>query len=263
VARPAVTAGDRGGAVFPIGDQNEPGRRRAPVTLLIILLNFAVFLFLQLPEADLRRQPFTYGFSTIPFEITHNVDLVKPQQVTVDGQTGLIDEAPGPKPIQLTLLTSMFMHGGWLHILGNMWFLWIFGDNVERRFGSLRYLVFYLAAGTIASFAQILASPNSVVPNLGASGAIAGVLGAYLAMFPGNRVTILIFTFIPFAVPAIVAIGMWAVLQFVNGFGQIAVTQETGGVAYLAHVGGFVAGFIVGLAMRGGDRASQQRLGYR
>ena len=240
--------------MFPIGDQNEPGRRRAPVTLVIILLNFAVFLFLQLPEADSDRQPFTYGFSTIPYEITHDVDLVRPVEVTIDNQTGFIDEAPGPKPIQLTLLSSMFMHGGWLHILGNMWFLWIFGDNVERRFGSVRYLAFYLAAGVVASFAQIWANPDSVIPNLGASGAIAGVLGAYLAMFPGNRVTILIFTFIPFAVPALVAIGMWAVLQFVNGFGQIAVTQETGGVAYLAHVGGFIFGFATGVFMRGRAR---------
>jgi len=242
--------------VFPIGDQNEPGRRRAPVTLLLILLNFAVFVFLQLPESDSDRQPFTYGFSTIPFEITHGIDLVRPVEVTIDDQTGFIDEAPGPKPIQFTLISSMFMHGGWLHILGNMWFLWIFGDNVERRLGSARYLLFYLAAGVIASIAQIWANPNSVVPNLGASGAIAGVLGAYIALFPGNRVTILIFTFIPFAVPALFAIGIWAVLQFVNGFGQIAVTQETGGVAYLAHVGGFVFGFAAGLFLRGRGRPS-------
>jgi membrane associated rhomboid family serine protease len=242
--------------VFPIGDQNEPGRRRAPVTLVIILLNFAVFILLQLPESDQDRQPFTYGFSTIPYEITHGVDLVVPIGVTIDGQVGLIDEAPGPRPIQLTLLTSMFMHGGWLHLLGNMWFLWIFGDNVERRFGSARFLLFYLIAGVVASFAQIYAGPNSVIPNLGASGAIAGVLGAYIALFPGNRVTILIFTFIPFAVPALFAIGIWAVLQFVNGFGQIAVTQETGGVAYLAHVGGFVFGFAAGLFMRGRGRPS-------
>jgi rhomboid family protein len=236
--------------VFPIGDQNEPGRRRAPITLVIILLNFAVFILLQLPESSSDRQPFTYGFSTIPYEITHDVDLVRPARVTIEGETALIDEAPGPRPIQLTLLTSTFMHGGWVHILGNMWFLWIFGDNVERRLGSVRYLAFYLAAGIVASLAQIWANPNSVVPNLGASGAIAGVLGAYLALFPGNRVTVLIFTFIPFAVPALVAIGLWALLQFVNGFGQIAVTDETGGVAYLAHVGGFVFGFIGGVLLR-------------
>jgi rhomboid family protein len=238
--------------VFPIGDQNEPGGRRAPITLLIIVINVLVFLLLQLPEADKARQPFTYGFSTIPYEITHNTDLVRPVPATIDGQQVVIDEAPGPKPIQLTLLTSMFMHAGWLHILGNMWFLWIFGDNVERRFGAIFYVLFYLGAGIVASFAQIWATPNSVIPNLGASGAIAGVLGAYLAMFPTNRVTIIAFRFVPFVVPAIVAIGIWALLQFISGFGQIAQTDESGGgVAYLAHVGGFIAGLIVGLLFRG------------
>jgi membrane associated rhomboid family serine protease len=246
--------------VFPIGDQNEPGGRRAPITLLVIVINVLVFLLLQLPEADQARQPFTYGYATIPYEITHNVDLTRPQAVTIDGQQVLIDEAPGPEPIQLTLLSSMFMHGGWLHILGNMWFLWIFGDNVERRFGSLFYAVFYLAAGVVASYAQIWANPDSFIPNLGASGAIAGVLGAYLAMFPSNRVTILIFRFIPFAVPALVAIGLWGLLQFVNGLGQIAMTQETGGgVAYLAHVGGFVAGLIVGVLFRGRGGGARYR----
>jgi membrane associated rhomboid family serine protease len=245
--------------MFPIGDQNEPGGRRAPVTLLIIAINVLVFLLLQLPEADQQRQPFTYGFSTIPYEITHNVDLVRPTQVTIDGETGLIDEAPGPKPIQLTLLTSMFMHAGWLHILGNMWFLWIFGDNIERRFGSLFYAAFYLGAGVVASFAQIWVNPDSVIPNLGASGAIAGVLGAYLALFPTNRVTMIIFRFIPFTVPALVAIGLWAALQFISGFGQIAATNESGGVAYLAHVGGFIAGFVVGVVFRSRGRP---RYGY-
>jgi membrane associated rhomboid family serine protease len=248
--------------IFPLGDQNEPGGRRAPVTLLIIVINVLVFLLLQVPESSQARQPFTYGFSTIPYEITHNVDLVGPKRVDVGGgQTELVEEAPGPRPIQLTLITSMFMHAGWLHILGNMWFLWIFGDNVERRFGSLFYAVFYLGAGIVASFAQVLASPDSVIPNLGASGAIAGVLGAYLAMFPGNRVTILIFRFIPFAVPALVAIGIWFLLQLVNGVGQIAVNGgNTGGVAYLAHIGGFIAGLIVGFLFRG--RGGGTRYGY-
>jgi membrane associated rhomboid family serine protease len=236
--------------VFPIGDQNEPGGRRAPVTLVLILINVAVFVLLQLPEADRTRQPFTYGYSVVPYEITHNVDLTTPTRVTVGGETGVIDQEPGPSPIWLTLLTSTFMHGGWLHILGNMWFLWIFGDNVERRFGSLPYLAFYLVAGVIASFAQIAADPSSRIPSLGASGAIAGVLGAYIALFPTNRVTIVAFRFIPFVVPAIVAIGIWAALQFASGFASIAVTEQTGGVAYLAHVGGFVTGVAVGIVAR-------------
>jgi membrane associated rhomboid family serine protease len=237
--------------MFPIGDQNEPGGRRAPITLIVILINLAVFVLLQLPEADRARQPFTYGYSVVPYEITHETDLTRPTPITIGGQTGVIDQERGPSPIWLTLFTSMFMHGGWLHILGNMWFLWIFGDNVERRFGSLPYLAFYLVAGLIASFAQIAADPGSLIPSLGASGAIAGVLGAYIALFPTNRVTIIALRFIPFAVPAIVAIGIWAVLQFVNGYASIAVTEQTGGVAYLAHVGGFVTGVVVGLIARG------------
>ncbi|HEY3523848.1 MAG TPA: rhomboid family intramembrane serine protease [Candidatus Limnocylindrales bacterium] len=236
--------------MFPIGDQNEPGGRRAPITLAIILINFAVFLFLQLPEADRERQPFTYGYSVVPYEITHEVDLVQPTRITIGGETGVIDQEPGPRPIWLTLFTSMFMHGGWLHILGNMWFLWIFGDNIERRFGSIRYVVFYLVAGVIASFAQIAAGPESRIPSLGASGAIAGVLGAYIAIFPTNRVTIVAFRFIPFVVPAFIALGIWFLLQFVNGFASIAITEQTGGVAYLAHVGGFVTGVVVGLVSR-------------
>ena len=248
--------------IFPIGDQNEPGGRRAPVTLLIILANFAVFLLLQLPESGQERQPITYGYSTIPYEITHNVDLVGPKKITVGGETGVIDEEPGPRPIWLTIFTSMFLHGGWLHILGNMWFLWIFGDNVERRFGSLMYLVLYLGAGVVAAIAQILPNPDSFIPSLGASGAIAGVLGAYLALFPTNRVWILVFRFIPFAVPALVAIGLWFLLNLVNGVGQIALTEQTGGVAYLAHVGGFIAGLVVGLIFRGQPPARAQRFGY-
>ncbi|HEY3071432.1 MAG TPA: rhomboid family intramembrane serine protease [Candidatus Limnocylindrales bacterium] len=238
--------------IFPIGDENEPGSRWPPVTILIILANFAVFLFLQLPESGQEHQPFTYGYSTIPYEITHNVDIVKPEVITIGDEKVEIDEAPGPSPIWLTIFTSMFMHGGWLHILGNMWFLWIFGDNVERRFGTVGYIFLYLAAGVVAAFAQILPQPNSLIPSLGASGAIAGVLGAYLALFPGNRVWVLIFRFIPIAVPAIVAIGLWFLLNLISGLGQIAVTEQTGGVAYLAHVGGFIFGLIAGFVYRGG-----------
>jgi membrane associated rhomboid family serine protease len=145
----------------------------------------------------------------------------------------------------------MFMHGGWAHLLGNMLFLWIFGDNVEHRVGHVPYLLFYLVAGVIASLAQIAINPDSVIPTLGASGAISGVLGAYLVMFPQNRVTIIAFRFIPFQVPAIVAIGLWAVFQFISGFGAIAVSEQTGGVAYMAHIGGFIAGLIFGFVGRG------------
>jgi membrane associated rhomboid family serine protease len=231
--------------LFPIGDQNEPGRGAAFVTLAFIAINVLVFFLVQ-------SDTFTYGYSAIPAEIIGGIDLTTPQAVDVGGQTVEVPQAPGPSPIQLTLLTSMFMHGGIAHLLGNMLFLWIFGDNVEHRVGHIPYLLFYLLAGVIASFAQILSDADSVIPTLGASGAISGVLGAYLVMFPQNRVTIIAFRFIPFQVPALVAIGIWAVFQFLNGAGAIFVSEETtGGVAYLAHIGGFVAGIVFGLVGRG------------
>lgn len=235
--------------MFPIGDENERGHGAAFVSLAFIGLNIAVFLLLQ-GGGGPSGEEFTYGYSAVPFEITNNVDLVGPEEIVVDGTPVPIPQEPGPSPIFLTLLTSMFMHGGWLHIGGNLLFLWIFGDNVEHRIGHIPYLVFYLVAGVIASLAQILIDPGSIIPTLGASGAISGVLGAYLVMFPTNRVTVLFLRF-PMRVPAIVAIGLWAVFQFINGIGAFAVTEETaGGVAYMAHIGGFVAGLVAGLVFR-------------
>lgn len=235
--------------MFPIGDENERGHGPAFVSLAFIGLNIAVFLLLQ-GGGGPSGEEFTYGYSAVPFEITNNVDLVGPEEIVVDGTPVPIPQEPGPSPIFLTLLTSMFMHGGWLHIGGNLLFLWIFGDNVEHRIGHIPYLVFYLAAGVIASLAQILIDPGSIIPTLGASGAISGVLGAYLVMFPTNRVTVLFLRF-PMRVPAIVVIGLWAVFQFINGIGAFALTEETaGGVAYMAHIGGFVAGVVAGLVFR-------------
>jgi len=234
--------------MFPIGDENERGHGPAFISLAFIGLNIAVFVLLQ-GAGGPSGEAFTYGYSAVPFEITNGVDLVEPELITIDGQQVPIPQEPGPSPIWLTLLSSMFMHGGWLHIAGNLLFLWIFGDNVEHRVGHIPYLIFYLAAGVIASFAQIMIDTDSIIPTLGASGAISGVLGAYLVMFPTNRVTVFIFRFL-MPVPAIVAIGMWAVLQFINGFGAIAVTEQTGGVAYMAHIGGFVAGVVAGLLFR-------------
>ncbi|MBA2264081.1 MAG: rhomboid family intramembrane serine protease [Chloroflexi bacterium] len=235
--------------MFPISDENERGHGLAFVSLAFIAINIAVFLFLQGAGASTEGEDFTYGYSAVPFEITNGVDLTEPEPITIEGQTVAVPQEPGPVPIWLTLFSSIFMHGGWLHLGGNMLFLWIFGDNVEHRIGHVPYLVFYLAAGVIASFAQILVDPGSIIPTLGASGAISGVLGAYLVMFPTNRVTVFLFRILV-PVPAIVAIGMWAALQFVNGFGAIAVTEQTGGVAYMAHIGGFVAGVVAGLIFR-------------
>jgi membrane associated rhomboid family serine protease len=234
--------------MFPIGDENERGHGPAFITLAFIGLNVAVFLLLQ-GAGGPDGTAFTYGYSTVPLEITTGQDLTTPQQV--EGLPDPVPQAPGPSPIWLTLFSSMFMHGGWLHLLGNMLFLWIFGDNVEHRIGHVTYLAFYVIAGLIASFAQILINTDSVIPTLGASGAISGVLGAYLVMFPTNRVTVFMLRF-PMQVPAIVAIGLWAVFQFINGFGAFFVTEETGGgVAYMAHIGGFVAGVVAGFLFRG------------
>jgi membrane associated rhomboid family serine protease len=236
--------------MFPISDDNERGHGPAFVSLAFIALNVLVFLFLQGGGASAEGEAFTYGYSAVPLEITTGVDLTEPESVTVGGETIPVPQEPGPKPIWLTLFTSIFMHGGWLHLGGNMLFLWIFGDNVEHRIGHGLFLVFYLVAGIIASFAQILVHTESVIPTLGASGAISGVLGAYLVMFPTNRVLVLLIRF-PIWVPAIVAIGLWAAFQFINGLGAIAVTEETaGGVAYMAHIGGFVAGVLAGLVFR-------------
>ena len=149
-----------------------------------------------------------------------------------------------------TLLTSMFMHGGWLHLGGNMLYLWVFGNNVEDRFGHLNFLVFYLVSGVAATFTQLWFNLDSRIPNLGASGAIAGVLGAYLLLFPRNWVTVLIIRFVT-RLPAFVVLGFWFILQFFSGVGSIAVTSDTGGVAYMAHIGGFVAGIILAILFRG------------
>jgi membrane associated rhomboid family serine protease len=233
--------------MLPIGDDSLPGRGIAWVTATLIGLNVLVFVLLQAAAGD---NAFTYGFSAVPVEVLNGIDLVTPQQVLIGGQAYFVPQAPGPSPIQLTLLTSLFMHAGWLHLAGNMLFLWIFGDNVEHRAGRVLFLVAYLAAGVVGSLAQIWSDPTSPIPTLGASGAISGVLGAYLVLFPHNRVTAIVFNFVT-RVPALVAIGMWIVLQLVNGLGSAAISSETaGGVAYLAHIGGFAVGLLAGFVFR-------------
>ena len=235
--------------MFPIGDENEPGHGPAIATLVIIALNIFVFVVLQ-GFGGPQGEAFTYGYAAVPLEITTGDDLVQPVLVDTPQGPQPVPQEPGPNPIWLTLLTSMFMHGGLLHIAGNMLFLWVFGDNVEHRMGTLGYVPFYLVAGVAGSLAQIAIDPSSPIPTLGASGAISGVLGAYIVMFPGNRVTVFLFRFVT-QVPALVAIGLWALLQFVNGIGAFAVSEETvGGVAYMAHIGGFVVGVLAGFVFR-------------
>jgi membrane associated rhomboid family serine protease len=227
--------------MLPIRDEDPSGRGLGYVTLTLIAINVLVFVLLQLPN-----EAFTYGWATVPAEITSGHDIVR--QVTVSGGSFMLE--PSPNPVYLTLLSSMFMHGGWLHLLGNMLFLYIFGDNVERTLGRVPFVVFYLVAGLIASFAQIAADPNSLIPSLGASGAIAGVLGAYIVLFPSNRVLVY-WGYSAVWVPALLVLGMWFVLQLISGVGEIAVNaQAEGGVAYLAHIGGFVTGLIVGFLSR-------------
>ena len=233
--------------VIPIGDEDTGDQRVIPyINLAIIAINIVVFLY-QLVDPN-----FTNGYSAVPAEITSGKDIVGQFSVVApDGTSVVIDEAPGPMPIWLTLLTSIFMHGGWLHIGGNMLFLFIFGDNIERAYGHIKYAVFYLVCGIIASLAHVLSQPDSIIPSLGASGAISGVLAAYLVLFPTNRVKVLLtlgFVLLrPIMVPAVVMIGLWALLQFVNGLGAIAVSEQTSGVAYWAHIGGFIAGALITL----------------
>ncbi len=159
----------------------------------------------------------------------------------------------------LTLFSSMFMHAGWLHLGGNMLYLWIFGDNVEDRFGHARFVIFYLLCGLGATFAQLAFSLGSNIPNLGASGAIAGVLGAYILMFPQGRVRVLLGRGIVH-MPALIVIGLWIALQLFIGIGSISNTADTGGVAYMAHIGGFVAGFVLTYLL-GGNTASRRLSG--
>ena len=233
--------------MIPIGDEDTGRPDVIPyINLAIIAINVVVFLY-QLVDPN-----FTNGYSAVPAEITRGIDIVGPQQLVLpDGTTAIIDEAPGPMPIWLTLLTSIFMHGGWLHIGGNMLFLFIFGDNIEKAYGHVKYVIFYLVCGIIASLAHVFSQPDSIIPSLGASGAISGVMAAYLVLFPTNRIKVLLtlgFVLLrPIMVPAVVMIGVWALLQFVNGIGSIAVTDQTSGVAYWAHIGGFIAGVVITL----------------
>jgi membrane associated rhomboid family serine protease len=231
-------------AMLPIGDDDNPVPVFPIVNLIIIAINVAVFLY-QLVSPD-----FTNGYSCVPVEITTGRDLIGQFQLALpDGTSAVIDEARGPTPIWITLFTSMFMHGGWTHIGGNMLFLFIFGDNVEKAFGHIRYLAFYLVCGLVASLAQVYSGPDSILPSLGASGAIAGVLAGYLVLFPTNRVRVLLGYFIT-TVPAVAMIGLWALIQFFNGFASTSVSAQTGGVAYMAHIGGFIAGLVLAFVLK-------------
>ena len=232
--------------MFPIGDDNSD-RTTVPVTNYVLIgINILVFVFLQQLGTN---DHFTYEFSLVPKEITTGADLSGVYTVVDSvGNRGQIELYSSPLPVYFNFLSSMFMHGGIMHIGGNMLFLWIFGDNVEDRMGHVRYLIFYLVCGVLASLAHVFATvmfstdPGSLlIPSLGASGAISGVLGGYIVLYPHRRVTAIVFRFLT-DVPAYVAIGIWFAFQLISGLGMFGGGSQQGGVAYAAHIGGFIAG---------------------
>jgi membrane associated rhomboid family serine protease len=207
---------------FPIGDDNVKGGFKPFFTYLLLVINVAFFFYeLRLGE---KLDGFLHVFAFSPYEIVRFQDIH-------------------------ALLTSMFLHGGWMHLIGNMMFLWVFADNIEAVLGNFRFLLFYLLGGIVAGLAQAILFPDSMTLTLGASGAIAAVLGAYLVMFPASRIRVLFLVF-PFNVPAIVFLGIWIVQQFMSGYGALSADADTGGVAWWAHIGGFVFGFAAGIYYR-------------
>jgi membrane associated rhomboid family serine protease len=222
--------------MFPIGDDNTDRTTVPVVNYAFIGINVLVFLLLQQLGSN---EHFDGAFSLVPREITTGVDIAGPQIIRDGSQTlGEITLYSSPLPVYFDFLSSMFMHGGIAHIFGNMLFLWIFGDNLENLMGHIRYAIFYIVCGFAAAAAQILMGPDSLIPMLGASGAISGVLGGYVLLFPQRQVRAIIFNFLT-TVPAFVAIGIWIVYQLVLGYFTPA---GSGGVAYAAHIGGFIAG---------------------
>lgn len=222
------------GNLIPIGDVDRPQQRFHAVVWLLLLTNIAVFIYqFTLSESELIR--FVYQYGAIAYELTRFEDI--PPEINY--------------PIWITPFTSMFMHGGLLHIASNMLYLWIFGDNIEDAFGHIPFLLFYFVCGLAAVATQVIVDPSSQTPVVGASGAIAGILGAYLVLFPRGRVRVVAFLgFIPFflRLPALIVIGLWIFIQLISGYVSLlpsAASEAAGGVAYFAHIGGFVAGVVI------------------
>ena len=211
--------------MLPIGDDNSARRSVPVVTYILIALN-VLFFFVELSSSE----AFIIKWAFVPSRFMAD-----------------------PAADFMTLFTSMFMHGGWLHLGSNMLYLWIFGDNIEDRFGQQKFLVFYLLSGLGATATQLFFTLNSSIPNLGASGAIAGVLGAYILLFPQARVSVLQGRQV-IPVPALIVIGFWFILQLFSGIGSIDTAANTGGVAYMAHIGGFVTGFVLTFLFGGSAR---------
>ncbi len=236
--------------MFPLKD-NIPTRRFPVVTVSIIAINIVMFFLFQ--EARWDGGGFSVDeenvidYAAIPYELTNPGDHCEAagSQVACEGQPGVTGEAEPQPPTILTVFTAMFMHGGFLHIAGNMLFLWIFGNNIEDSMGRVRFLIFYLLAGIAAMAAQTLFNPDSAVPTLGASGAVAGVLGAYALIYPRARVVTVVFIILFFTVlelPALLVLGAWLVLQLLPAVAEASQPAAGGGVAYWAHIGGFLCG---------------------
>jgi membrane associated rhomboid family serine protease len=224
--------------MFPIGDDNSDIVITPFVNYAFIAINVLVFVFLQGLGGN---EVFTYAFSLVPQEITTGVDLIGPQTLNFGGETATLNHQNTPLPVYFNFLSSMFMHGDIGHIFGNMLFLWIFGDNIENLVGHIRFVLFYLLCGIAAALAQIVMGPDSIIPMLGASGAISGVLGGYMILFPKRKVRALIFRMYT-TVPAYVALGLWIGYQIILGY---MTPTGGGGVAYAAHIGGFIAGVVL------------------
>lgn len=238
--------------MFPLRDEN-PSRTPAFVTWLLIAINLAVWIFIQGGGSDIAVATSVCNYGLIPGELLLRV-TPGASFAMGEGLSCVMD--PGRAPFHV--LSSMFMHGSWGHILGNMWFLFIFGDNVEDAIGHLRYAVFYLVSGVVAAGLQVAMDPTSMYPMVGASGAISGVLGAYLVLYPTVRVRNLLFLgfwITTIRLPAWVMLGYWILLQFLGGFGA---SEGGGGTAFFAHIGGFLAGivggFLLGNRFRGRER---------
>jgi membrane associated rhomboid family serine protease len=217
--------------LIPLHDDN-PTRSTPILTFLLVAVNVVVWL-VQLRLGD----RFTYQYALFPAAV------VQGRQLVADGIA-----LPALEPTWLSIFTSMFLHGSWLHLIGNMWYLWIFGNNVEDALGRARFVFFYLFGGAVAAAAHIVTGPNSTIPTVGASGAIAAVLGGYLVLYPHARITTVvpIFFFLQILqLPASIVLGFWFLLQIFNGLMGMGMMEDRGGVAFMAHVGGFVAGYIV------------------
>ena len=226
--------------MFPIGDDNSDRTITPVVNYIFLGVNVLVFLLLQQLGSN---DAFSYAFSLVPREVTGGVDLTGVINVadSAGKVVGQIQHYDTPLPVYFNFLSSMFMHGDIMHIFGNMLFLWVFGDNLENLLGHLRFAAFYIVCGFAAAVSQIVMDTDSAIPMLGASGAISGVLGGYLVLFPTRRVRALIFSFLT-EVPAFVALGLWIGYQLITSY---LTPAGTGGVAYAAHIGGFIAGVVL------------------